>query len=415
MKALVTQGSPGVQPRFPLSSPLGKTIPAEVDVPKISSVEVLIKVGCCGVCFTDLHSYLGVSQYFGATSAPMRPGNGFRVAHPAGAQDTQNGVISGHEAGGVIVEIGADVPMDAGLQLGDRVCIDVFAAAEGLLPLAGINHGSGVPGAPFILPHSRNHSGMFAEYTAVFWRAAVAIPPQVSDVSAASTEPWACGTRCARHSGQALGDNVAFFGFDDYTASAMMWSKRLSPNELIVVDPLAVRREVALSFGADYVVDQTVTDPVAAIRERMPYGPDVVYVAVDEWLEPSHRNIQYAFESVRLGGTVVITRLYRPDAFQYINAMDFLSREVTVKTLGSFWCDEVWRGGKSRGDWKLTIDAMARGWLDPDTYVTKVIPFEELRTEEDVDRAFRAQTQERCKVVFAIGSDDPFGKLPPTN
>jgi hypothetical protein len=109
---------------------------------------------------------------------------------------------------------------------------------------------------------------------------------------------------------------------------------------------------------------------------------------------------------------VIITRLYRPDSFQYVNAMDFWSREVTVKTFGSFWCDEVWRGGKDRGDWKLTIDAMARGWIDPDGYAAKVIPFEELRTDEDVDRAIKAQTRERRKVVFAVGSDDPFAKEP---
>jgi threonine dehydrogenase-like Zn-dependent dehydrogenase len=207
-----------------------------------------------------------------------------------------------------------------------------------------------------------------------------------------------------------LGDNVAVFGFDDYTASAMMWSKRLSPNKLIVVDALPIRREGALAFGADHVVDPTASDPVAVIRDLMPFGPDVVYVAVDEWLEPSHQNIRYAFESVRLGGTVVITRLYRPDAFQYIDAMNVWSREVTVKTFGSFWCDEMWRGGRDRGDWQLTIDGMARGWIDPHAYVTKVIPFEELKTEKDVDLAFKAQTQERRKVVFAVGSEDPFAR-----
>ena len=394
MKALVTEPAEPGMPPFPLSGPLGKTARIDVDEPKISPQEVLVKIGCSSICFTDLHAYLGVSQYYGAVRAPVRPGNGFARANaPAlsgASQRSDKGHIAGHEAGGVIVEIGADVPSEANLHVGDRICVDIFAAYEGPYPAAGINFGTGV--APqFVLPSPRAHSGLYAEYAAVNWHAAVKIPPQVSDVAAAAVEPWACGTRCARHSGQVLGDNVVVFGFDDYTASAMAWSKRLSPNDLIVVDALPVRREGALAFGADHVVDPTAEDPVVAIWDRMPVGADVVYVAVDEWLEPSHRNIQHAFESVRLGGTVVITRLYRPDAFQYIDAMDFWSREVTVKTFGSFWCDEMWRGGRNRGDWMLTIDGMARGWIDPDAYAAKVIPFDELKTAEDVDRAFKAQ------------------------
>jgi hypothetical protein len=88
--------------------------------------------------------------------------------------------------------------------------------------------------------------------------------------------------------------------------------------------------------------------------------------------------------------------------------MNYWSREVTIKTLGSFWCDEAWRGGRSRGDWLMAVDAMARGWLQPEAYAPKVIGFDELKTPADVDRAFRAQTQERRKVVFAVGSDDPY-------
>ena len=407
MRALISEGTGHAG--FPLGPPLGKTTMKQVDEPKINPQEVLIKTACSGVCFTDLHAYLGVSQYYGAEN-PVRPYNGFGGSVGSKGVQTAPPNIAGHEGSGVIVEIGADVPSETGLRVGDRVCIDIFAAAEGLLPRAGINLGTGIPGPPFVVPNQRGHSGCYAEYIAAFWRTAVKVPPQVSDVAAAGVEPWACGTRIARHSGQVLGDNVAVFGFDDYTASAMMWSKRLTPNELIVVDALPLRREAALAFGADHAIDPTANNPVEAIRERMPFGPDVVYVGVDEWLEPSHRNIQYALESVRWGGTVVITRLYRPDAFQYIDAMNFWMREVKLLTFGSFWCDEIWRGGRDRGDWKLTIDGMARGWIDPDAYVAKVIPFDELKTDKDVDLAFKAQTQERRKVVFAMDSKDPFAK-----
>jgi (R,R)-butanediol dehydrogenase/meso-butanediol dehydrogenase/diacetyl reductase len=371
----------------------------EVDEPKINGDEVLVKVACSGICFTDLHGYLGLlssshrpNPYAGNRPPPWRP---------------KEGEIVGHEGGGAIAEIGADVP-DGLFKLGDRVCVDIFAGAQGPVPDSGINFASGVP-EPWVTTRSRGHSGMYAEYVAVPWQGAVKIPTEVCDVAAASVEPWACGTRIARHSGQVAGDNVAVFGFDDYTASAMVWAKRLSPKQLVVVDALPVRREAALRFGADHVIDPTTTDPVDAVRDLVPFGPDVVYAGVDEWLEPSLQNIEHALQTVRYQGTVALTRIYSNRAFAHVDSWNLWSREPTIKTFGSFWCDEMWRGGKERGDWLLTVDAMAQGWIRPQDYAPKVIPFEELKTSDDVDRAFRAQTQERRKVVFAIGSDDPYG------
>src|SRR5262249_32282868 len=190
----------------------GRTRLMEVEEPKIESHEVLIKVGCSGICFTDLHAYLGVLD------RPKRT-NAYSANRPPVWQP-KNGIIAGHEGGGDLVGIGDEVPREAGFRVGDRVCIDIFGGAQGLLPAAGYNFATGVPGPPWVLPRARSHSGMYAEYVAAPWQAAVKVPPQVSDLAACSVEPWACGTRDARHSGQVAGDKVVVFGFDDYTASA---------------------------------------------------------------------------------------------------------------------------------------------------------------------------------------------------
>lgn len=399
MKALVTEGTTATPATY-MTLGAGRTQLVEVEEPKIESHEVLIKIACSGICFTDLHAYLGVLD------KPKR-NNPWSTARPP-AWQPRGGIIAGHEGGGTIVEIGGGVPKEAALAVGDRVCIDIFGGAQGLLPAAGYNFATGVPGPPWVLPRERSHSGMYAEYVSAPWQAAVKVPSEVSDLAACSVEPWACGTRDARHSGQVAGDNVVVFGFDDYTASAFQWAKRLTPNMIVVVDPLEVRRQGATEMGADAVIDSSEGDPVKAIRDLMPFGPDIAYVGVDEWLPPSLYNIENAIQSIRYGGTIILTRIYTPRAFQHVDGMNFWSREVTMKTLGSFWCDEAWRGGRERGDWLMAVDAMARGWLQPEVYAPKVIGFDELKTPEDVERAFRAQTQERRKVVFAVGTDDPY-------
>ena len=69
----------------------------EVEAPKPGTGEVLIRVGACGICGSDVHGYDGSS--------------GRRIPP----------IVMGHEAAGRIAAVGAGV---TGLQEGDRVTFD---------------------------------------------------------------------------------------------------------------------------------------------------------------------------------------------------------------------------------------------------------------------------------------------------
>jgi threonine dehydrogenase-like Zn-dependent dehydrogenase len=73
----------------------------EIGEPQLGPEDVLVAVGCVGLCGTDLSAYRGLSSL---------------VAYPR---------IPGHEVGGVIAEVASDVP--AAIRIGDRVTISPYS------------------------------------------------------------------------------------------------------------------------------------------------------------------------------------------------------------------------------------------------------------------------------------------------
>ena len=79
--------------------------------------------------------------------------------------------------------------------------------------------------------------------------------------------------------------------------------------QIIGVDPVPARRELALSLGATNVVDPTNEDPIAAVRALGPdrgglfgTGADVVFEATT-----TTKGMQQAWEMAPAGGTVVLS------------------------------------------------------------------------------------------------------------
>src|ERR1700749_1728239 len=69
----------------------------DADRPAVGPTDVLVRVGACGICGSDVHGYDGSS--------------GRRIPPP----------IGGHEAGGEVAEIGSAVDR---VRVGDRVTFD---------------------------------------------------------------------------------------------------------------------------------------------------------------------------------------------------------------------------------------------------------------------------------------------------
>src|SRR6202045_5345544 len=135
---------------------------AEVPTPVVGAGEVLIQVGACGICGSDVHGYDGSS--------------GRRIPP----------IVMGHEAAGRIAAVGAGV---TGLAEGDRVtfdstiyCGDCGFCRRGEVNLCDHRQVLGVSCGDY------SRAGAFAEFVAVPARVVYKLPESISFAEAAMLE-----------------------------------------------------------------------------------------------------------------------------------------------------------------------------------------------------------------------------------
>jgi (R,R)-butanediol dehydrogenase/meso-butanediol dehydrogenase/diacetyl reductase len=310
------------------------------------------------ICLSEKHSFEG---YWPRLSAP--------------------GSVMGHEGSAVVAAVGDGVTSH---QVGDRVVVDV---------LAGYPLGVKISGA----------RGLMADYVTLPWQLCTHIPPSVTDIAGSCVEPFAPGTRAVRHSNIAIGDNVVFFGLDDYSLSALQWVRRSPVNRLVVVEAIENRRKLAARHGAE-TVDANADDVAGLLHDYAPFGFDVAFVSAEMYIERSLRYLGEAVSAVRPQGTVVIIRIYESKPLASIDALELWKKELVLRSFGKFWQAEAWRGGEDRGDWQLTIDSIASGVLDADSHVT---PFDwrTLHTPEDIRGIIAAVPHDIYKASIVFPAD----------
>jgi S-(hydroxymethyl)glutathione dehydrogenase/alcohol dehydrogenase len=69
------------------------------------------------------------------------------------------------------------------------------------------------------------------------------------------------------------------FGTGGIGLNAIMAASMSGAVPVIGVDPNPARRDLALAYGATYVIDPTTTDPVAEVRKLVPNGADAAVEA----------------------------------------------------------------------------------------------------------------------------------------
>jgi threonine dehydrogenase-like Zn-dependent dehydrogenase len=98
-----------------------------------------------------------------------------------------------------------------------------------------------------------------------------------------------------------------------------------------------------------------------ALREAMPHGADVVFVAMEDYVEASSGYLHLAFKVCRPQGTVVVLRAYGRAPYATIAPEVPLMKEITIRHFGAFFGEEPVRGGRARGDWSAALHALDRG------------------------------------------------------
>src|SRR5260370_4595107 len=237
--------------------------------------EVLMRVGACGICGSDVHGYDGSS--------------GGRMPR----------IVRGHEAEGRIATVGAGV---TGLAQGDRVTFDstIYCGACGYCKRGEVNlcdHRQvlGVSCGDY------RRAGAFAEFVTVPARVVYKLPESISFAEAAILEAVAVAIHAVSlveiaAEGTALVVGAGTIGVLILQALRAAGCKRVS-----VSDVDATRLKLAKELGATDVL-LAGKDVVAQILQRTGgVGVDVAMEAVGQ-----DETVNAAIASVRKGGRAVL-------------------------------------------------------------------------------------------------------------
>jgi L-iditol 2-dehydrogenase len=233
----------------------------ETDVPKIGPDEVMIKVGACGICASDVKCYHGAPRIWGDEKQP-------RFVKPP--------VIPGHEFVGEVVQIGREAEAKYGLDVGDK------AIAEQILPcwncrfcntghywMCQVHNIFGFQGGI--------DDGGFAEYMK-FPRGSLVhkVPQKLSFDTAAMIEPLACGIHAVDRADPKLDDVMVIAGMGPIGLCMLQIAKLRHPKLLIALDAKVERVEAARELGADLSINVAEQDPVREVKRLTDeYGCDV--------------------------------------------------------------------------------------------------------------------------------------------
>ncbi|MFN2629210.1 MAG: zinc-binding dehydrogenase [Gaiellaceae bacterium] len=97
------------------------------------------------------------------------------------------------------------------------------------------------------------------------------------------------------------GESVAVLACGGVGLAAVLGARLVSAHPVVVVDPVGVKRELALQLGATHAIDPEAEDPVAAIRAIVPDGVDHAFEAAG-----IPAVAEQAVAATRTGGTTVL-------------------------------------------------------------------------------------------------------------
>lgn len=331
---------------------------AELPDPVAGPADIVVKVSECGICGSDLHSYLE-----GAFVAP--------------------GQVMGHEFSGTVVEAGADV---VGIRVGDRVTANPLTMCgrcprclEGSTHLCEVGLSASVA---YGLP------GAFAEFVrvpnAVPGGNVFVIPDNVDDASAALAEPLSVALHAVRLSAPGPTDTCVVLGLGSIGLNTVQMLKAAGAGRVIGIDISPARLRLAEQLGADITINGREQDALAAVTEITGPGAYGVGARADIVIEASGvpALLGQAISMTRAGGKLRIAALYEGEP--PIPANQIVQKELSVS--GTF---------AYKGEFPQVLQMLSDGRITAAPLVTHTYPLEQIeqafRTQLDKDISIKVQ------------------------
>jgi L-iditol 2-dehydrogenase len=305
-----------------------------VDDPVIGSDDVLVRVKACGICGSDIHGYDG------STGRRVPP------------------LIMGHEAAGVIAEVGANV---RGLQLGQRVSFDSTVSCgncrfcrSGQINLCDNRQVLGVSCGEY-----RRH-GAFAEFVSVPARIVYPLPDTLGFTEAAMLEAVSIGVHAVSLTPVTLNDTAVIIGTGMIGLLTLQAARLAGFRSIIAVDTDNSRLALAQELGANFAFNAKETDIPEAVRSvTAGFGADAALECVG-----SNATVLSAINSVRKGGAVTLVGNLSPRTELPLQTV--VTRQLRIQ--GS--C-------ASSGEIPACIDLLARNDIRVDKIISAVVPMSE--------------------------------------
>lgn len=299
----------------------------EVPDPSPGPGEVVLRVGACGICGSDLHM---------AHSLRHRPG-----------------IVFGHEFCGTVVALGAEV--DA-FREGDRV-VGFPLSGCGRCPACASGE---VAKCPRVKLTGAQRPGAYADYVAVSAAGSFRLPDGLTDDVGALVEPLAVAHHALDRTPREPGEPVLVLGAGPVGLAVALWAHALGARQVVVSDPVANRRALAETVGA-VAVDPTGQNLAEAFAAATGGPPRVVVECVGR---PGV--IQQATEIAAPDGHLTLVgACTAPDTFSPIVAT---SKELTLRFVVYY----------RRRDFSQTLAFLSAGRLDPRPLVTGHVGLDEL-------------------------------------
>ena len=264
--------------RVPVFSRLQTLEFHERPTPVAGSGEVVVEVGLCGICGSDVHGYL----------------NGIMVPF---------GTVMGHEAVGTVAEVGAGV---TDWTVGDRVAIKPIPECGECLYCRKGQFSLCVQAFPRAIGISPAHDGAFARFVKVEYPKAMLfrLPDEVSFEEGVLIEPLATSLHGVRLSRFRPGDTAVVLGAGTIGLGVLQFLKLGGAGKVIVLEVSEAKREIARRLGADVVLNpmeegETLRDKVFGLTGG--YGADVVYECAGV-----PQALQASYNLVKSGGQVML-------------------------------------------------------------------------------------------------------------
>ena len=304
--------------------------------------EVLVKVGACGICGTDLHIIDGDS--------PL-------ARYP---------IIPGHEFAGEVIAMGSDVAQKQGnggvnITVGSRVAIEPNLYC-GYCEFCRTGHEN------LCLNYSAlgvTTGGAIAEYVSVPLSKAYLLPDTISLRAAALIEPVSCAVHGMHSLNPRSGDTFLIVGAGTMGLLLLQLAVRGGASRIVMVDVNAQRLARAEKLGATHIYN----DIKQALKDE-PLGFNCV---IDATGVPAV--IESAFIAVKRGGKFMIFGVAPHEARISLSPFRIYNDEISV--IGSM---------AVLFSFQAALDVISAGVVNTEAMLTTALPLEDFAKALDMVR-----------------------------